>query len=56
MPTRFLLALLVLATLLALVLWPSPAGAGTYDVYSCRLPDGRASSPKAGRHTAARER
>ena len=39
MPTRLLLVLLVLA-LLALVLWPSPAGAGTYDVYSCRLPDG----------------
>ena len=40
MPTRLLLVLLVLATLLALVLWPSAAGAGTYDVYSCRLPDG----------------
>jgi hypothetical protein len=40
MPTRLLLVLLIVATLLALILWPTPAGAGTYDVYSCRLPDG----------------
>src|SRR5215218_3353946 len=34
MPTRFLLVML------ALLVWPSPAAAGTYDVYSCRLPVG----------------
>ncbi len=36
MPPR-LLAFAVFATLL---LWPAHASAGTYDVYSCRLPDG----------------
>ncbi len=34
------LRLILLATLVALTLCPSPAVAGTYDVYSCRLPDG----------------
>ena len=36
MPTRRLVLLLFLA----LLAWPSAAGAGTYDVYSCRLPNG----------------
>jgi hypothetical protein len=40
MPPRYLLLALLLATLLALILFPPPAHAGTYDVYSCRLPDG----------------
>jgi hypothetical protein len=31
MPTRLLLVLLLLVTLLVLFAWPSPAGAGTYD-------------------------
>ena len=35
MPRRPLLVLLVL------LVWPSAAAAGTYDVYSCRLPDGQ---------------
>ncbi len=33
---------IVLAVLAALILWPSCASAGTYDVYACRLPGGSA--------------
>jgi hypothetical protein len=40
MPSRSALLLLLFTALLALVLWPPPAGAGTYELHSCRLPDG----------------
>lgn len=47
MPARALVLFFVVATLLALAVWPSSAAAQTYDVYSCRLPDGT-SIPAAG--------
>jgi hypothetical protein len=37
---------LALALLLGPILWPSQATAGTYDVYSCRLPDGSVAPAK----------
>jgi hypothetical protein len=40
MPSRLLVIAALGAVLLILILWVSPAGAQTYDVYSCRLPDG----------------
>ncbi len=40
MPPRTVVPAFILVCLLVLALWPPPAGAGTYDVYSCRLPDG----------------
>src|SRR5215217_6130583 len=40
MPPRVLALAALGFILLILLLWPPRAGAGTYDVYSCRLPDG----------------
>src|SRR5690349_3600496 len=40
MPPRVLALAAFGFILLILLLWPPRAGAGTYDVYSCRLPNG----------------
>jgi len=40
MPSRVAL-LILLSVVLACAIWPTPAGAGTYDVYACRLPAGK---------------
>jgi hypothetical protein len=40
MPSRIAL-LILLFTVLACAIWPPEAGAGSYDVHACRLPDGK---------------
>ena len=52
MPSRRALLALLLITLLALVLWPPPAGALPYDVHACS-PPGRHADPGEGAATVS---
>jgi hypothetical protein len=40
MPPRLIIVATLCAAIIISALWPPRAVAGTYDVYSCRLPDG----------------